>query len=583
MKQELKKLLGRIKRKLANSIVGSAKTTIEETPSSREKYVPDWKELLTKDRELWNEIQSRPGNQKILVATAIGGHPVITAIEGLVAMGLAARGAEVHFLLCDGVLPACLQAQIGDYLDSPHEFVQCGPAKRLCEGCIAKGKAAFEPTGLKIHYLSQLLTDEDKAAANSIAQTTPFEEISGLYYDSVEVGEHALAGALRYFARGELLSEPDGEPVLRRYLEASILSAIATKRLLITEGFDSVVMNHGIYVPHGIISAVVRQFEKHVVTWCLAYRKRCAIFSHNDTYHHTLINEATTVWEDMPWSAEHEEVIMDYLKSRATGANDWIWFHEHPEANAQKISAEIGIDFAKPTIGLLTNVVWDAQLHYPANAFPNMLDWLLKTIEYFKNRPDLQLVIRVHPAEIRGTVPSRQMAVEEIRKAYPNLPPNVFVISPESSASTYAVMLQCDTVIIYGTKTGLELTSLGVPVVVAGEAWIRNKGMTLDARSESEYFEILDQLPLPERRLSPEITRRARMYAYHFFFRRMIPFKAATPLKKWPLMKIEVDSLSDLLPGKDPGMDTVCAGILNGEPFVFEAEKQAAFTFSASK
>ena len=50
-------------------------------------------------------------------------------------------------------------------------------------------------------------------------------------------------------------------------------------------------------------------------------------------------------------------------------------------------------------IGLLTNVSWDAQLHYPANAFANMLDWLVQTCRYFATRPDLQLL---DPGPSRG-------------------------------------------------------------------------------------------------------------------------------------------------------------------------------------
>ncbi len=48
--------------------------------------------------------------------------------------------------------------------------------------------------------------------------------------------------------------------------------------------------------------------------------------------------------------------------------------------------------------------------------------------------------------------------------------------------STYALMSLCNSAIIYGTKMGVELTSVGLPVIVAGEAWIRNKGLTHDAR-----------------------------------------------------------------------------------------------------
>ena len=54
-------------------------------------------------------------------------------------------------------------------------------------------------------------------------------------------------------------------------------------------------------------------------------------------------------------------------------------------------------------------------------------------------------------------------------------------------------------VIIYATKMGVELTALGIPVIVAGEAWVRNKGLTQDATSKAHYFELLSQLPLAGR------------------------------------------------------------------------------------
>jgi hypothetical protein len=570
---KFRNLLKRAKRKI-QSMVAEPEAPTQQPSKPQSNVIPDWAAVINSDSALWNRL--RMSNcKKVLVANAIGGNPVIVAMESLIAMGLAARGADVHVLLCDKSLPACLRSGLVDFESDPQEFVKCGPQKRLCDSCFAQGSSAFEHTGLKIQYLSDYLTAEDKEEASRLSNAISVNEVRQFQYKKIAVGEHAMAGALRYFARGTISGEPDGEAVLRRYLEASILTVKAMSALMHKEQFECVAMNHGIYVPHGPMSEVVNSFGKRVVTWCLAYRKKCAIFSHDDTYHHTLISEPTAVWEDIEWSDDLEREIMDYLKSRWTGSKDWIWFHEHPEANPEKISNELGIDFSKPTIGLLTNVVWDAQLHYPANAFSSMLEWLTKTIEYFKKRPDLQLIIRVHPAEIRGTVPSRQLAVDEIAKAFPTLPENVFVIPPESSASTYAVMLQCDAAIIYGTKTGLELTSMGIPTVVAGEAWIRNKGITMDAHSESEYFEILDRLPLSQRRLSPEITRRARMYAYHFFFRRMIPLKAAIPQKDWPPLKIEVASLSELLPGSDDGLDTVCSGILDGTPFVYEAEKLA--------
>ena len=239
------------------------------------------------------------------------------------------------------------------------------------------------------------------------------------------------------------------------------------------------------------------------------------------------------------------------------------------------IAREIGVDFAKPCIGMLTNVVWDAQLHYPANAFPNMLDWIVRTIEYFAEHPELQLLIRIHPAEIRGTLPSRQRVADEIARHFPKLPANVFVIPPDSNVSTYAAMTECDSVIIFGTKTGVELASVGIPVIVAGEAWIRNKGITMDACSVEQYISMLDKLPLGYR-LEGEPLQRARKYAFHFFMRRMIPIEFMKPSAAAPPpYVVEVKTLADMAQGASLGLDVICGGILAGTPFVYPAERLA--------
>jgi hypothetical protein len=192
------------------------------------------------------------------------------------------------------------------------------------------------------------------------------------------------------------------------------------------------VLTHGIYVPWGILGEVARQEGVHVSTWNVAYRKRRFIFSHDDTYHHTLMTEPHEHWENMKLSVTQERELMQYLRSRREGMFDWIVFHQATLQEPGVIARRVGIDANKPVIGLLTNVSWDAQLHYPANAFPNMLEWLVQTCEYFATRPDLQLLMRIHPAEISGFPPSRQPILQELRKYVPVLPPNFFGVPPDS-------------------------------------------------------------------------------------------------------------------------------------------------------
>jgi len=534
--------------------------------------LPNWAALLDTNRVLWDDAKKRARRgPEVLIATSVGGLSAMSVIESLLSVALTLRGARIHVLLCDRVLPACLRAEKPEVPD-PNIFREYGFAQhRLCQECPELGRYIYDPLGLQMHFLGDTISTRSRQQVRRVAAEVPVEDIERYRVDGWSVGEHAYAGALRYFASGNLENEPDGELVLRRYFEGALLAASGIEALLHNQRFTAACFNHGIYSPHGVIGDVCRRVGVRVVNWNVAYRKRCFIFSHGDTYHHTLMDEPTSTWEDLPWTPEMEREVMDYLKSRWQGTRDWIWFHEKPDEDAARFTRELGVDPDRPIIGMLTNVMWDAQLHYRANAFPNMLAWAVKTIEYFARRQDLQLLIRVHPAEVRGGLPSRQFILDEIKKVYPELPKNVFAIAPDSPISTYAAMLQCDAVIIYGTKTGVELTSLGIPVVVGGEAWIRNKGLTLDASSPEEYVALLDRLPL-RKRLDDNTVRRARKYAYHFFFRRMIPLTSMVPADNWPPYKIDVSTLDQLLPGVDPGLDVICEGILNGTPFVHPAE-----------
>ena len=547
---------------------------------ARHGGLPDWPALLgpsasgspaaSAERTSTSVPTVAAAPKRILIATGAGGHLPSTTIESLVAQALTARGHRADVLLCDGVLPACQMCEVNWYVDVA-AFVRDGPRDR-CSPCRKPATAMLDAAGLACITLRAHLTDADRAHAAAIARDLPRDAIATHREHDVAVGEHALAGALRFYARGTLDADPLVERVLRRYLEAAVLTHLATRRLLADGGYDVVVLNHGIYVPQGLISGTARSLGVRVVTWHPAYRKRCFLFNHDETYHHGLMTEPVASWESMPWDDRHREQIRKYLLSRWTGTDDWIRFHQAPEIDTSAIERATGVDFSRPVIGLLTNVVWDAQLHYPANAFPGMLDWLRATVEWFARHPELQLLIRVHPAELTGTVPSRQPVLDELRAAFPSWPANVFAIGPESPLGTYAAMAKCNAAIIYGTKTGVELAATGLPVIVAGEAWIRGKGVTLDAASADDYFALLDRLPLPAR-LDAATTERALKYAYHFFFRRMIPLDCVEPQPgSWPPFRIAIDGRDALLPGRSRGLDIVCDGIVDGAPFVYPAE-----------
>ena len=526
-----------------------------------------WWESILKAEDLPAAEDDHP----ILLATSLGAWQPGTRLDSVLSVALRLRGAQVHAWLCDEALPACQLTDAYFYPDQSR-LLRDGPRRDMCRTCFSPALGLFESLQVPVQRIGALLSPEEARSVDEITTGIESSQIPAFMLQGIPIGEHAVSGALRFFARGDLEGEPRGADILRAYLRSALITFHSIRRALAQNNYRCVVLHHGIYIPQGIIAEVCRQVGVRVVTWHPAYRRNCFTFAEGDTYHRRMITEPISNWEDMAWSPAHDHALSNYLKSRWQGSQDWIHFNPDPQENLREIGAAVGFDSAKPSIGLLTTVMWDARLHYPTNAFGSVQEWVIETIRYFARRPELQLIIRIHPAEVHGRLPARHRIQEEINRAFTQLPGNVFVIPPESPISTYVLMQQCNAALIYATKTGIELTAMGIPVVVAGEAWIRNKGFSLDATSPADYVRILDTLPLSSR-LDSAAIERARKYAFHYFFRKMIPLEFVHQASTRSLaFDISLNGLKSLMPGNSLGLDVICEDILNGGDFIYPAE-----------
>ncbi|MDR3491489.1 MAG: capsule biosynthesis protein [Gammaproteobacteria bacterium] len=536
-------------------------------------FIFEWKELLDSNRELWNKsLEKTSDDKKVLMITLGGGfsHRHIMNIDNLLNIALTLRGAKVETFICDHALPVCLKAEYA-YI-KPEVIHHSQISQTLCKGCYKDSAAVSLQLGLTTHMLSSYVTLEQRQQARELSQTIPVAEIKGYHINGVNVGKHATSGTIRYFSHSEPTQITLGEETLRRYFEASIITYHALIKILTENKYESVCLTHGVYMPHGVIKDICEHLKIPVVCWVVTCLKNRFIFSRGETLY-SMLHEPNSSWENIKWGTSQEKVIMDYLNSRWGNTKDWLPIpKENIKISFKDFANEKKIDLNKPIVGLLTNIIWEAYAEYNSRIFPDMLTWLQKTISYFAKRKDLQLLIRIHPAEQMWNI-SRQPALIEINKMFPKLPSNIFIIESNTNVSTYEAMQHCDSVIIYQTQTGIELTAMdGIPVVVAGDAWIRNKDIAHEPSSEEEYFSCLNQMPFKSR-LSDEKIQRARKYAYHAFYRKMIPLTFFEETKDWLLFKSKIKKLDELMPNVHKGLDIICDGLMNGTPFIYPDEE----------
>ena len=147
------------------------------------------------------------------------------------------------------------------------------------------------------------------------------------------------------------------------------------------------------------------------------------------------------------------------------------------------------------------------------------MSWLFATVELFRLKPDWQLVIRVHPAEVRlvGSV-TQECVPDRLSEQVGSLPHNVRLVPAESPLSSYALMRGADVGIVYSSTTGLEMALLGKPVCCAGKVHYRDKGFTFDVTTKSDFLPQLESA-LRQHALSADQEALARCYAYAVLFR----------------------------------------------------------------
>ena len=132
-----------------------------------ESPYPNWKKLLQSEAGLWTRaVSSSDNGPRILLGTSAGGFVQVAIVESTLAVALTLRGAKVHILLCDELLPACIQAML-HFLPSQSEFAAHGPQQHLCAKCFAPGYEMYSSLGVPSHRYSDFISAEDCESARS--------------------------------------------------------------------------------------------------------------------------------------------------------------------------------------------------------------------------------------------------------------------------------------------------------------------------------------------------------------------------------------------------------------------------------
>jgi hypothetical protein len=424
--------------------------------------------------------------------------------ETVLAHAVRQRGAEVVFASCGGRLPICDAVSINSGLKMP------------CLSCAGYATDAIEAAGFQYRLVDGLTSIKNVASEVRVLVDSLENTVSCIDYcdGDFPVGRLVKTSVSWFLSKGTLDNSAETLKVFRRFLISGTVLHRAFTALLDEQAPDRIFLLNGLFFAERILCELATARGIPVTRYERGVRENTLIMSRWDAHADDLdpSDEEWNATEQLSISERAE--VEDYLASRehasGKGGDDFATMRR-----------ELSLSQGHPVVALFTNILWDSAIQDKDVAFPSMQDWLRSAVEWAIRRTDIDLVIRIHPAEVDGNHRSREVMSDVIDDMVQHLPSNVRVIPADMKINSYTLMDMATVGLVYTSTTGLEMATRGRPVVVAGDAHYRGRGFTIDPMSGGAYWRAIDDLlAAPRDQKSLELQREiALRYAHLFFFR----------------------------------------------------------------
>jgi hypothetical protein len=475
----------------------------------------------------------------------------------ILAKALQIRGADVKILLCGSMLDGCEIKNI----NTTH-------IKDKCLECRFNDKYVTPFYGLDFSRLSDYLSPEEIRSfgeiAASITSNYPFRYL----YKGIDIIPMTNASVTRYYY-GALPPEPEKIKFIR---EQHLVTAMIG--IEVAEKIDKLI-SPDIILNNMFVYSVWEPYYKY-----FAKNKHTELFSVSITgadYHSVILNIYDNFMSSDRFhryvefrgnnrlTASEKLTLDNLLNSRFNGEIDMFKDMNYFKAN-NTAQIPFSIDPAKRNIFLFSNVFWDMGLEETVDIFDDVITWVIQTIEILKNRQDIHLYIKPHPAEKFDSVPSLKGIADFIYEGYPNLFENVTLILPELQINPYHLFPYIDLGLVYNGTLGLEMLLKDIPIMISGKAPYGRLGFAHEPQNVNEYQKILlGEVPsiIPNK-------HEVELFAYYYLIKTLIPWNLTKRAYGDDFKGYTFNSLEDITPGKNKYLDHICNCILESKNNVID-------------
>ncbi|MDA8964592.1 hypothetical protein N9H09_00260 [bacterium] len=371
----------------------------------------------------------------------------------------------------------------------------------------------------KVPYTKISLCQEAEKLVDSI------EDLDALLtyrYDNIELGEAVHGTLCRYYQSTKF--DEDAERIARKMLITTLGNYLYMRKMCKKNNYKYIMFSHGINISWQPVADFCRREGKQFIVYDRGKTKDHANFNVNQSSPDWSFDSAWERFRERQLSKMEKDKVAEYLKEREHQKNDvYAYNFSGKRGGADEEKSRLGIPLERKCVTIFTNLIWDAANVSRDIAFPSAFECVVETIKYFRERKDVQVVLRCHPAEmVLGTDERYSDKVREYFRG--DLPCNVTLIEPEDDVNSFSVIDISDVGVVNTSTVGLEIAMLGKPSIIISETHYRKKGFTVDVEDERSYFsEIESALKRPCIPIGKQELAKKYFYMMMFLYQKKMP------------------------------------------------------------
>ena len=424
--------------------------------------------------------------------------------EALVAEALQQSGHEVIYVTCGEVLQDQCVAMSASGIDYRSSLAE---RKRVCKRCGAHKEILRRRIGLKGYDMSEMLPSEDLDRIEKILSGLNPDNYLQLEFDSVPVGRYALYELLLRHKKNDLNLSREEWREYQAAIRGVLKVVLAGRRILERERPDRVVTYNSLYAVNRVFCRLAE--ERGIPTYFLhaggnLFRRLQTLMLGRDTtlrYLKNLVAEWPR-FRARPCPPELVDEITAHFLVLFSGESVFGY-----STAAGRVSLDVRSHYGlRPNQRLLVATMSSPDERFAAQTvdalpsdkdllFPSQVEWIRALIRFVAARPDLFLLIRVHPREFpnkRESVKSPHAALLE--KAFENLPQNSRVNWPADGIALYDLANHTDVFLNSWSSAGKEMALLGIPVVAySSDLIFYPADLNYVGKTEEEFFWKIEQ------------------------------------------------------------------------------------------